>query len=99
MAFVVDFDDRVYPDVEVATKDLGADEAVRITVVRGTAVPIDDGEDRPCMPGTFHAGDVAYEVDAYLTDPDDPSVSATVRFEQACAMVDGLNRAARGGDQ
>jgi hypothetical protein len=78
-----------YDGVRTALIELGEEGEVDISVRRGSAAP-DDG----CLPGSYHTGDVAYELEyVYLVDPDDPSVGAEARFAQAQAMAAGLNAA------
>lgn len=68
------------------------DDEFTITVVRGGALPHNDSGCRPRLPGSYHSGDKAYELDdVYLDDPDDPSIAAEARFAQAQAMAAGLN--------
>jgi RNA polymerase-binding transcription factor DksA len=79
----------VYRCVEVAIEELGEDEEIEISVVKGTAAPVNDQ-----MPGSWHSSDVACRnEDVYLVDPDDPECSAGVAYERALAMAAGLNRA------
>lgn len=90
-------DGFVYPSVAEAIETLGEEEEVQISVVRGSAAPNDRNGTTGVLhrlPGTVHAGDVAYEVDAYLVDPDDESLGAHARYEQAKAMAAGLNATA-----
>jgi hypothetical protein len=85
----------VYDSVDDARANVeDPDDEVKVTVVRGTAVPNDRDGLRLRLPGSCHSGDVAYELDdVYLDDPDDPSIGAEVRLEQAQAMAAGLNAA------
>lgn len=96
IAALADRDGFVYPTVKDAIEALGEDEEVRITVVRGSAVPTDRNGTTGVLlrlPGSYFAGDIGYETDAYLVDPDDESLGAHARYEQAKAMVAGLNTA------
>jgi hypothetical protein len=95
---LADDDGFVYPTVKDAVEALGEGEEVRISVVRGTATPTDRNGTTGVLlrlPGSYHAGDVACDVEAFLVDPDDESTGAHARYEQAKAMAAGLN-AARG---
>lgn len=75
-----------------ALEDFGSDydEEVEISVVRGTAAPEEGGR----AARSPHSGDVAYVVECYLVDDDDPSCGAEARMAQAVAMAAGLNAAA-----
>lgn len=87
---------RTYAD---AVENLADAEEMTISVVRGTALPVEDeegGEARGA--GTYDAGDLIFEIDAYLVDPDDDSCGAEARYAQAQAMADGLNAAAERGE-
>jgi hypothetical protein len=87
----------VYESVSDARENVDdPDGGVAIAVVRGTALPSTAaGDCRPRLPGSWHCGDRAYELEGvYLDDPDDPSVGAADRFDQAQAMAAGLNQAA-----
>jgi hypothetical protein len=90
VAVLADDDGSVYSSVEDAIESLGEDGEVQISVVRGSAAP----DNRSGLPETFRVGDVASDVEAYLVDPDDQTVGAVARFEQAKAMAAGLNAAA-----
>jgi hypothetical protein len=93
VAVLADLDGTVYPTVEEAIKHLGEDGEVQISVVRGTAAPTGHDGGLLSMPGSWHLGDVACDTDAYLVDPDDESIGARARYEQAKAMAAGLNAA------
>ncbi|GAA2623857.1 hypothetical protein GCM10010399_63930 [Dactylosporangium fulvum] len=83
-----------YQDVTDARKNIAdPDDEVRITIVRGTALPNNRSGDELRLPGSYQSGDQIFEIDAYLED-EDPSIGAEVRFEQAKAMAAGLNAAA-----
>lgn len=93
---LADNDGFAYPTVQQAIEDLSEEEEVRILVVRDTAVPTDRSGTTGVLlrlPGTYNGGDVAYEIGAYLVDPDDVSLGAHARYEQAKAMAAGLNTA------
>jgi hypothetical protein len=94
-AFLADRHGFVYESMDDARENVEDPyEEVTITVVRGTAMPNDRSGCRLRLPGSHHCGDKAYELDdVYLDDPDDPSVGAEARFEQAKAMAAGLNAA------
>lgn len=87
----------VYDCVEDA-RESAEDGEVSISVVRDSAMPSDRGGTTGVLlrlPGSYHSGDKAYELDdVYLDDPDDQSIAAAARFEQAKAMAAGLNAAA-----
>jgi hypothetical protein len=92
-AVLADLNGDVYASVAAAPEGVeDQDEPVTISVVRGTALPVDRGGDL-CAPGTYHSGDVAYELDGVDLEDDDPSVGADARFIQAEAMSAGLNAA------
>jgi hypothetical protein len=96
LAVLADNHGFVYPTVEEAIESLGEEEEVQISVVRGTALPNDRNWTTGVLerlPGSHHSGDVACEIDAYLVDPDDESIGARARYEQAKAMAAGLNAA------
>lgn len=95
LAVLADRDGFVYPTFAQARADLDDDAEMTISVVRGTALPVDDdlGDGLRACSGPYNAGDVAYEIDAYLVDPDDESEGAAVRYAQAQAMAAGLNSA------
>lgn len=67
-------------------EDLTDEDEVEVSVVRGTAAPVDGR-----CPGTYHSGDVLYEHDGYWVDEDDASVSLKTRWEQAQAVAQALN--------
>lgn len=97
VAILSDDSGFVFPTVEDAIESLGGEEEVEIAVVRGSAMPNDrDGTTGVLLrrPGSVMSGDVAYEIECYLIDPDDPSVGADARYAQAQAMAAGLNAAA-----
>lgn len=89
-------DGFVLDSIEEAIEDFGEDEEVRITIVRDTAVPTDRNGttgDVLRLPGSYKSGDMIFELEAYLTDPDDESMGAAARWAQAQAMCAGLNAA------
>ncbi|WP_431977622.1 hypothetical protein [Micromonospora haikouensis] len=95
LAVLADRHGTVYPTYAEATRRLPDDAEMTIRVVRGDAMPVDDpdGEGMHLSDDSFHYGDQAYEIDAWLVDPDDESVGAQARYAQAQAMADGLNAA------
>lgn len=93
VAVITDSHGEVYPDLATAVLEMGAEGSVDIAVVRGTAAP-DPNVIGAGMPGSYASGDVLYEIeDVYLDDPDDPSVGAEHRWEQARTVADALNAA------
>jgi hypothetical protein len=73
-------------------------DAFQISVRRGTAAATRPAGDRSRLPGSYHEGDLAYELDdVWLTDEDEPSIAAEARFAQAQAMAAGLNAAWKAG--
>lgn len=83
---------EAYDSLRTASIELGQEGEVDISVRRGTALAHED--DDGYLPGSYHTGDVAYELEnVYIEDPDDPSVGAEARFAQAQAMAAGLNAA------
>lgn len=94
LAVLADRDGFVYPTFAEAMENLDEDEEMMIAVVRDSAMPTDGGDPEQLrMAGTYNAGDLIFEVDAYLIDPDDESLGAEARYAQAQAMADGLNAA------
>lgn len=101
VAVLSDISGFVFPTVTDAIESIGEEEEVEIAVVRGSALPNDrNGTSGTLLrrPGSFSAGDLAYEIECYLVDPDDESLGAEARWAQAQAMAAGLN-AAGGGDR
>lgn len=95
LAMLEDRDGAVYPTWEMARKELDDGVEMTISIVRDTAMPFDGGDPENLrLPGSYNAGDIAHETDAYLVDDDDPSLGAEAQYARAQAMADGLNRAA-----
>lgn len=94
-AVLTDLTGFVYTSVADARDNVeDPDEQVSIAIVRGSALPDDRSGCRLRLPGSYHSGDMAYEMDdVYLDDPDDESVGAEARYAQAQAMAAGLNAA------
>lgn len=92
----------VYPTFEMAAEMLPDDAEMDISIVRGSALPVDneDGEGmREARTSVnYDVGDIAMETDAWLVDPDDDSCGAEARYAQAQAMAEGLNAAASRGE-
>jgi len=94
LAVLADLDGTVYPTYELAARDLPDDAEMTVRVVRDTAMPVDDPDgDGMQLAEQYHYRDLAYEIDAWLIDPDDESVGARARYAQAQHMADGLNAA------
>lgn len=96
LAVVADRYGFVYDSVADA-KDSAEDDEVKISVVRGTAMPNDRNGTTGVLlrlPGSHDSGDVAYELDDVYLDDEDESVAADARYAQAQAMAAGLNAAA-----
>lgn len=91
----------VYPTFEMAAEMLPDDAEMTISVVRGTALPVDnedaDGMRTASSCKSYNVGDEIFEIDAWLIDPDDAGCGAEARYAQAQAMADGLNAAAERG--
>jgi hypothetical protein len=86
----------VYESVADAREnaDHAAGREFGVSVRRGTAAVIEPAGDRGRLPGSYHSGDLAYELDdVWLDDADDQSIGADARFAQAQAMAAGLNAA------
>lgn len=92
-AVLADHAGFVYDSVADARENAeDTDETFEISVRRGTAAVITPAGDRGRLPGSYHCGDLAYELDVYLdVYLDDPSVAAAARLAQAQAMAAGLN--------
>lgn len=96
LAVLADRHGDVYPTFAQAAEVLPDDAEMMIRIVRGTALPVqDEGVDGLRVADQYNVDDLAYETDAYLTDPDDHSEGAQVRYARAQAMADGLNAAER----
>ncbi|MEU4640870.1 hypothetical protein [Micromonospora sp. NPDC023814] len=94
LAVLADRTGAVYPTYAEAAKVLFDDTEMTIQVVRDSAEPVDD-EDAEGMrlPQQYFAGDLIFEIDAFLVDEEDPALGAKARYAQAQAMADGLNAA------
>jgi hypothetical protein len=91
-AALISYRGESYDSLRTARIELGPDGEVDISVRRGTALPHED--DDGYLPGSYAAGDLAYELeDVMLTDDGDPSTAADARYAQAQAMAAGLNAA------
>lgn len=95
VAVLADRHGDVYPTFAQAAEVLPDDAEMMIRIVRGTALPVADEIDGGLrVAQEYNVVDLAYETDAYLTDPDDLSQGAEVQYTQAQAMAHGLNAAA-----
>lgn len=100
LAVLSDRSGFVFDSVEDARESV-EDEEVTIAVVRGSCMPNDRNGTTGVLlrlPGSYQTGDRAYEVEAYIDDPDDASIGADARYAQARAMAAGLNAAQEAAD-
>lgn len=94
LAVLADRHGDIYPTFTEAAEVLPDDAEMMIRIVRGTALPVaDEFGDGLRVATEYNVGDLAYETDAYLTDPDDLSQGAKVLYARAQAMAEGLNAA------
>lgn len=96
LAVLADEDGTVYPTWAEAAKVLPDGAEMTIRVVRDSALPVDDEDGEGMhLTGSYFEGDLIFEIDAWLVDPDDAELGAEARYEQAKAMADGLTAAGR----
>lgn len=72
--------------VEDNFSDLAAEDEVDIVIVRGSALPDDEGH----MPGTYKSDDVAFEAEDIYVDGDG-GIDAPTVYARAQVMAAGLN--------